>query len=95
MPSLLGHGELRNSERELQQFQFRLGVAGATMLAAFAILLARFVFLQVVQHDHYRSKAEDNRISIVPITSGRCSTSRIASAAFALCVALLLKFSML
>ncbi|HEX7219830.1 MAG TPA: penicillin-binding protein 2 [Burkholderiales bacterium] len=71
MPSLLGHGELRNSERELQQFQFRLGVAGAAMLAAFAILLARFVFLQVVQHDHYRSKAEDNRISIVPITPNR------------------------
>ena len=71
MPSLLGHGELRNSERELQQFQFRLGVAGAAMLAAFAILLARFVFLQVVQHDHYRAKAEDNRISIVPITPNR------------------------
>ena len=71
MPSLLGHGELRNSERELQQFQLRLGVAGVAMLVAFAILLSRFVFLQVVQHDHYRSKAEDNRISIVPITPNR------------------------
>jgi penicillin-binding protein 2 len=71
MPSLLGHGELRNSERELQQFQLRLGVAGVAMLVAFAILLARFVFLQVVQHDHYRSKAEDNRISIVPIPPNR------------------------
>ena len=45
MPSLLGHGELRNSERELQQFQFRLGVEGAAMLAAFAILLGRFVLV--------------------------------------------------
>jgi len=71
MPSLLGHGELRNSERELQQFQLRLGVAGVAMLVAFTILLARFVFLQVVQHDHYRSKAEDNRISIVPIPPNR------------------------
>lgn len=71
MASLLGHGELRNAERELQQFQLRIGVAGVAMLVAFAILLGRFVFLQVVQHEHYRSKAEDNRISIVPIAPNR------------------------
>ncbi len=71
MPSLLGHGELRNSERELQQFQLRIGVAGIVMLVAFGILIGRFFFLQVVQHDHYRSKAEDNRISIVPIPPNR------------------------
>jgi penicillin-binding protein 2 len=71
MPSLLGHGEMRNSERELQQFRFRTGVAGVLMLAAFGILLARFFFLQVIQHEHYRSKAEDNRISIVPIPPNR------------------------
>ena len=71
MPSLLGHGELRNSERELEQFQLRIGVAGVAMLVAFVLLLGRFVFLQVVQHDHYRSKAEDNRISIVPIAPNR------------------------
>jgi len=71
MPSLLGHGEMRNSERELQQFQLRIGIAGIAMLVAFGILIARFLFLQVVQHDHYSSKAEDNRISIVPMTPNR------------------------
>jgi penicillin-binding protein 2 len=71
MASLLGHGELRNAERELQQFQLRIGVAGIAMLVAFAILIGRFVFLQVVQHEHYRSKAEDNRISIVPLPPNR------------------------
>ena len=71
MPSLLGHGEMRNSERELQQFRFRTGIAGFLMLAAFGILLARFFFLQVIQHEHYRSKAEDNRISIVPLPPNR------------------------
>lgn len=65
---MMGAAELRNSERELQQFQLRIGIAGVAMLVAFGILLARFFFLQVVQHDHYRAKAEDNRISIVPIT---------------------------
>ena len=65
------HAELRNSERELQQFQLRIGVAGIAMLVAFAILLARFFCLQVIQHEHYASKAEDNRISIVPIMPNR------------------------
>jgi penicillin-binding protein 2 len=68
---MMGAAELRNSERELQQFQLRIGIAGVAMLLAFGILLARFFVLQVVQHDHYRAKAEDNRISIVPITPHR------------------------
>jgi penicillin-binding protein 2 len=68
---MMGTAELRNSERELQQFQLRIGIAGIAMLVAFALLMSRFVFLQVLQHDHYRSKAEDNRISIVPIPPNR------------------------
>jgi penicillin-binding protein 2 len=68
---MMGTAELRNSERELQQFQLRIGIAGVVMLVAFGILLSRFFFLQVVQHEHYRSKAEDNRISIVPIPPNR------------------------
>ena len=63
--------ELKNHEKELYFFQLRIGVAGATVLIAFALLLARFVQLQVVQHDTYASKAEDNRISIVPIAPNR------------------------
>ena len=41
------------------------------MLIAFGLLAARFIYLQVVQHDVYASKAEDNRISIVPIPPNR------------------------
>jgi penicillin-binding protein 2 len=63
--------ELRNFERELAQFHLRIGVAGVAVLIAFGLLAARFVFLQVIQHDHYASKAEDNRISIVPVTPNR------------------------
>jgi penicillin-binding protein 2 len=63
--------ELRNHERELAQFHLRIGVTGIVVLVAFGLLAARFVFLQVVQHDHYASRAEDNRISIVPIPPNR------------------------
>ena len=67
----MGAAELRNYERELQQFQLRLGVAAIAVLVAFALLAGRFLFLQVVQHEVYRAKAEDNRISIVPVPPNR------------------------
>ena len=64
-------GELKNHERELYYFQLRIGVAGVAVLLAFALLFARFFHLQVLQHDAYASKAEENRISIVPIAPNR------------------------
>jgi penicillin-binding protein 2 len=63
--------ELRDTRRELHYFQLRLGVAGMVVLAAFTVLFARFFYLQVVQHQYYDTKAEDNRISIVPIQPNR------------------------
>jgi penicillin-binding protein 2 len=63
--------EIRNSEQELQQFQMRVGIAGVAVLIAFGVLAARFLWLQVLQHDVYQAKAEDNRISIVPVTPNR------------------------
>jgi penicillin-binding protein 2 len=63
--------EIRNNERELQEFRLRIGVAAIAVIVAFGLLGARFVFLQLVQHETYRAKAEDNRISIVPIAPNR------------------------
>ncbi|HET9340382.1 MAG TPA: penicillin-binding protein 2 [Casimicrobiaceae bacterium] len=66
-----GSHELRNPEREVLWFRRRLAVAGIVVLGAFAALLGRFVYLQVAQHDHFRTLAETNRIAIVPITPNR------------------------
>jgi len=63
--------ELRNVRRELHYFQVRLGVAGALVLAAFAVLLGRFFYLQVIQHKYYDTKAEDNSIWIKPLEPNR------------------------
>jgi penicillin-binding protein 2 len=65
------NAEIRNNERELEEFRLRIGVAAIAVVAAFGLLGARFVFLQLVQHETYRAKAEDNRISIVPIAPNR------------------------
>jgi penicillin-binding protein 2 len=65
------YAEFRDLESELRRFQLRLGVAGALVLAAFALLLGRFAYLQLFQHEYYQTKAEDNRISIVPVVPNR------------------------
>jgi penicillin-binding protein 2 len=63
--------ELKNHQRELYYFQLRVGFAGVAVLFAFALLFVRFFDLQVLQHGTYAAKAEDNRISIVPIAPNR------------------------
>src|SRR5690349_12311768 len=63
--------DIRNSEQEVHQFRMRVGIAGAAVLIAFGLLAVRFLYLQVWQHDVYQAKAEDNRISIVPVTPNR------------------------
>ena len=63
--------ELQDRERELRAFQVRVGIAGIGVLIAFAVLFARFFYLQVVQHELYAARAEDNRISIVPLAPNR------------------------
>jgi penicillin-binding protein 2 len=63
--------ELRNAERQLFLFKRRVGIAGVLVLAAFGALFARFFYLQVIQHQHYQTLAETNRIAIVPIVPNR------------------------
>jgi penicillin-binding protein 2 len=63
--------EFRDSQREQQHFKVRLAVLSVFAVLMFGVLLARFVYLQVMQHEHYHTLAEANRISIVPATPGR------------------------
>jgi len=67
----MSYGQFRDLESELSRFQFRLGVAGAVVLAAFGLLALRFAYLQLFHYDYYRTKAEDNRISVVPLVPNR------------------------
>lgn len=62
---------LRNTERELQQFRQRVLVVTVLILLCFAVLLVRFIWLQVVRYEDYHAHAEENRISVVPITPNR------------------------
>jgi penicillin-binding protein 2 len=63
--------EFKDSQEGLERFNRRIAIAGGFVLLCFAILLGRFFWLQVIQHDYYQTRAEDNRISLVPITPNR------------------------
>lgn len=63
--------EFKNTERELYFFRIRLFAIAGFIFLCFAVLFARFVWLQVVKHEVYATQAEDNRISIVPVVPNR------------------------
>ena len=63
--------ELRNYDQELFWYQRRLTLAAALVVLCFLTLLGRFVYLQVVQHKHFATLAEANRIDIQPEAPNR------------------------
>ncbi|MBP9800779.1 MAG: penicillin-binding protein 2 [Sterolibacterium sp.] len=63
--------EFKNPEQEIRRYRQRLIVALSLVLLAFCLLFARFFWLQVMQHSYYQTRAEDNRISLVPILPNR------------------------
>ena len=56
---------------QLNHFRVRLWFCGFVVLVSLGLLAARFYILQVVQHDHYHTLAENNRMSIVPVVPNR------------------------
>ncbi len=64
----MAHFEDRDAN---QKFQSRLSTASVLMLIAFFILMLRFFWLGVVQSGYYSTRAEDNRLALVPVVPNR------------------------
>ncbi|WP_298288336.1 penicillin-binding protein 2 [Thiomonas sp.] len=63
--------ELRDIERELWRFRRRLILAAGAVILSFALLVGRWVWLQVLRHRQFSTQAQDNRIALVPIPPQR------------------------
>jgi len=63
--------ELKNFQHEQYYFKLRLGFAAFLVLGLFSLLAFRFSYLQIKQHQHYQTLAENNRISLVPSVPNR------------------------
>ena len=63
--------ELKNIDAELREFRSRLWAAAAFVLCCFAILAYRLTVLQIDRYDDLASRAETNRIAVVPVVPNR------------------------
>lgn len=63
--------EFRAPAAELARFRIRVAVAVVFVLACLGLLAARFHFLQVQRHDYFLTRAEDNRIALLPVVPHR------------------------
>src|SRR5574343_1459357 len=63
--------ELRNVEADARSFRARIVVVGMVVFLAFALLVSRLVFLQVVRHEDLAEQAEANRTAVVPVVPNR------------------------
>ena len=61
----------KNPQQELSRLRMRLVAAGGFVLVCFALLVARLVYLQIVQHEQFSDRAEANRVTVVPIVPNR------------------------
>lgn len=63
--------EIKYYRAELAGFKHRIIIAAGFVVVLFLILIARFIYVQVLEHDRYFALAESNRISIVPTPPNR------------------------
>ena len=63
--------DFHHSEQDPDRFRRRILFAGSFVLLCFCLLFGRFFYLQILQHEHYATRAESNRISLVPVMPNR------------------------
>ena len=63
--------ELKDIEQELGRFRTRLLAAAAFVLIGFSLLCTRLVYLQIYRHEELSTRADNNRIAVVPIVPNR------------------------
>lgn len=63
--------QLKDHRNENQLFLSRAIVAGALVVIALSVLVARMVQLQIVEHNHFTTLSKDNRVKLVPLPPTR------------------------
>ena len=63
--------EIRDHIRESQAFLSRAIVAGIIVVIVLGLLVMRMVQLQVVDHDHFKTLSQDNRVKVLPLPPTR------------------------
>ncbi len=62
---------LRDAVREARLFRVRAMTALAVVIGCFAVLAGRFFYLQVVKHEEFITRSEDNRVKVRALPPNR------------------------
>jgi penicillin-binding protein 2 len=62
---------LKNTQQETRLFHNRIIVSGLLVLLLCLVLLMRLFYLQVLEHGHFTTLAEDNRLRVLPLPPSR------------------------
>lgn len=63
--------EIKNLEREISRFRGRLVAAALFVLLGFGLIATRMVYLQIYRHEELATRAEANRIAVLPVVPNR------------------------
>lgn len=63
--------EFRSPDQDSARFRRRVLVAALFVVVCLGLLASRFYYLQVVRHGYYLTRAEDNRIALLPTVPKR------------------------
>ena len=66
-----GNFEFKNYRREGRLFSERAVFAGLVVVLALLGILGRMFYLQVEQHEHFTTLAQDNRVKLIPLPPTR------------------------
>ena len=63
--------QIKDLFRETRLIQFRAAFSFAVIVLVFSVIGGRFYYLQVVEHDTYSTRSEDNRVKFRPVAPSR------------------------
>src|SRR3546814_14095622 len=66
-----GRDALKNVHAERDAFLRRAGIAVLFCIAGVALLIARLSDLQIVEHEHYQTRSDENRMRVTPVAPVR------------------------
>jgi penicillin-binding protein 2 len=62
---------IRNIRSETKHFRWRMGAAVCFVLLLFIVLIGRMYYLQVMQHEKYKTLSDKNRVTVLPVAPNR------------------------
>lgn len=63
--------EFKDYPRESRRYNGRVIVAGLLVACCIGLLIARMSYLQIVNHEHFTTLAQDNRVKLIPLPPTR------------------------